>query len=170
MIICGQAETNNGSIEIFIDQEKIINAIGFPNTGDNQIWKDTVLGEAFLPKGKQMLTVRVNRTGANLKLLKIESNEAKNGLISFSHQIYPNPMSNQLKIEYESLFNTQIIVAIYNINGQKVWATERRSIPGKNQVIWLGTSSRKRQVSSGIYFLTLDDGNKTIQEKITIIR
>jgi len=102
--------------------------------------------------------------------LKIESNEAKNGLISFSHQIYPNPMSNQLKIEYESLFNTQIIVAIYNINGQKVWATERRSIPGKNQVIWLGTSSRKRQVSSGIYFLTLDDGNKTIQEKITIIR
>jgi len=42
--------------------------------------------------------------------------------------------------------------------------------PGNNQVIWLGTSSRGRQVSSGIHFLTLDDGNKTIQEKITIIR
>lgn len=79
-------------------------------------------------------------------------------------------MSNQLKIEYESLFNTQINFAIYNINGQEIWATERRSRPGENQVIWLGTSSRGRQVSSGIYFLTLDDGNKTIQEKITIIR
>ena len=79
-------------------------------------------------------------------------------------------MSNQLKIEYESLFNTQINFSIYNINGQEIWATERRSRPGKNQFIWLGTSSRGRQVSSGIYFLTLDDGNKTIQEKITIIR
>ena len=117
-----------------------------------------------------MFTVRVNRPGANLKLLKIESNEAKDGLISFSHQIYPNPMSNQLKIEYESLFNTQVNIAIYNINGQEIWATERRSIPGKNQVIWLGTSLRGQQVSSGIYFLDLYDGNKTIQEKITIIR
>jgi hypothetical protein len=79
-------------------------------------------------------------------------------------------MSNQLKIEYESLFNTQINFGIYNINGQEIWATERRNRPGKNQFIWLGTSSRGRQVSIGIYFLTLDDGNKTIQEKITIIR
>ena len=79
-------------------------------------------------------------------------------------------MSNQLKIEYESLFNTQVNIAIYNINGQEIWATERRSIPGKNQVIWLGTSLRGQQVSSGIYFLDLYDGNKTIQEKITIIR
>ena len=74
-------------------------------------------------------------------------------------------MSNQLKIEYESLFNTQINFSIYNINGQEIWATERRNRPGKNQFIWLGTSSRGRQVSIRIYFLTLDDGNKTIQEK-----
>ena len=78
-------------------------------------------------------------------------------------------MSNQLKIEYESLFNTQINFSIYNINGQEIWATERRNRPGKNQFIWLRTSSRGRHVSSGIYFLTLDDGNITIQEKITII-
>ena len=53
-------------------------------------------------------------------------------------------MSNQLKIEYESLFNTQINFSIYNINGQEIWATERRNRPGKNQFIWLGTSSRGR--------------------------
>ena len=164
------SSTNQGAIVIYSGQEKIIDAVDLPVTGGNQIWIDTEIGEAYLSKGLQTLKVLIGRPEVNLKLLKIESNEAKNGLISFNHQIYPNPISNQLKIEYESLFNTQINFAIYNINGQEIWATEKRSRPGKNQVIWLGTSSRGRQVSSGIYFLTLDDGNQTIQEKITIIR
>ena len=164
------SSANQGAIVIYSGQEKIIDAVDLPVTGGNQIWINTEIGEAYLSKGLQTLKILIGRPKVNLKLLKIESNEAKNGLISFNHQIYPNPMSNQLKIEYESLFNTQINVAIYNINGQEIWATERRSRPGENQFIWLGTSSKGRQVSSGIYFLTLDDGNKTIQEKITIIR
>jgi hypothetical protein len=164
------SSANQGAIVIYSGQEKIIDAVDLPVTGGNQIWINTEIGEAYLSKGLQTLKILIGRPKVNLKLLKIESNEAKNGLISFNHQIYPNPMSNQLKIEYESLFNTQINFAIYNINGQEIWATERRSRPGENQFIWLGTSSKGRQVSSGIYFLTLDDGNKTIQEKITIIR
>ena len=164
------SSANQGAIVIYSGQEKIIDAVNLPVTGGNQIWIDTEIGEAYLSKGLQTLKVLIGRPEVNLKLLKIESNEAKNGLISFNHQIYPNPTSNQLIIEYESLFNTQINFAIYNINGQKIWATVRRSKPGKNQVIWSGTSSKGRQVSSGIYFLTLDDSNKTIQEKITLIR
>jgi hypothetical protein len=164
------SSAKQGAIVIYSGQKKIIDAVDLPVTGDNQIWIDTEIGEAYLSKGFQTLKVLIGRPKVNLKLLKIESNEAKDGLISFNHKIYPNPMSDQLIIEYESLFNTKINFSIYNINGQEIWSTVRRSSPGKNQVIWLGTSSGVRQVSSGIYFLTLNDGIQTIQEKITLVR
>ena len=164
------SSAKQGAIVIYSGQKKIIDAVDLPVTGDNQIWIDTEIGEAYLSKGLQTLKVLIGRPKVNLKLLKIESNEAKDGLISFNHKIYPNPMSDQLIIEYESLFNTKINFSIYNINGQEIWSTVRRSSPGKNQVIWLGTSSGVRQVSSGIYFLTLNDGIQTIQEKITLVR
>ena len=164
------SSAKQGVIVIYFGQKKIIDAVDLPITGGNQIWIDTEIGEAYLSKGLQTLKVLIGRPEVNLKLLKIESNEAKDGLISFNHKIYPNPMSDQLIIEYESLFNTKIDFSIYNINGQEIWSTVRRSSPGKNQVIWLGTSSGVRQVSSGIYFLTLNDGIQTIQEKITLVR
>ena len=164
------SEVNTSSITIFLGQEKIIEALDLPNTGGDQIWKDTLLGETFLSKGQQMISVRINRTGANLKLLKIQSKEAKAGLKIFDYKIYPNPMSNRTKIEFSSLVSTDVKLTIYNINGQRVWSKTHKALAGDNSILWSGKSINGTILASGVYFISLDDGQKKIQEKITLIR
>jgi hypothetical protein len=164
------SEINTSSVTIFLGQEKIIEALDLPNTGGVQIWKDTLLGEGFLPKGEQMISLRINRPGANLKLLKIQSKEAARGLKIFDYKLYPNPMSDRIKIEYTSLVNTEVKVSIYNINGQRVWSKTHKALAGDNSILWSGKNMNANILSSGIYFISLDDGHKKIQEKITLIR
>ncbi len=164
------SESSGTSIVIFSGQTKIIDSVDLPNTGGNQIWVNTKLGEAILPKGKQMLTVRINRPGANLKLLSIKSNEAESGLRVFEHQIYPNPMSDLIKIEFSSLLNSEIILSIYDLSGRIIWENRTNVKVGKNEVYWFGKNMQGSRVSNGVYLLSLDDGKKLIQEKITLLR
>ena len=164
------SELNTSSITIFLGQEKIIEALDLPNTGGDQIWKDTLLGETFLSEGQQMISVRINRSGANLKLLKIQSKEAEAGLKIFDYKLYPNPMSNRIKIEFSSLVSTNVKVAIYNINGQSVWSKNHKALAGDNSIVWSGKNINASLLASGIYFISIDDGHKKIQEKITLIR
>ena len=164
------SETNSSSVTIFLGQEKIIDALDLPNTKGSQIWKDTILGEALLPKGKNLLSVRINRSGANLKLLNIQSKEAIGGLRIFEHKLYPNPMSDKIKIEFTSVVKTDVNISIYNINGQKVWGKTDKSFAGSNHIIWNGKNMNESFLASGIYFISLDDGHKIIKEKVTLIR
>ena len=164
------SESSGASIIIFSGQNKIIDVVDLPNTGDNQIWVNTKLGEAILPKGKQILTVRINRPGTNLKLLSVQSNEAENGLRIFEHEIYPNPMGELVKVEFSTLVNSDITLSIYDLTGRVIWKNRKNIKVGKNELYWFGKNMNGDRVSNGVYFLTLNDGNKLIQEKITLVR
>ena len=115
------SEVNNSSISIFNNNEIIIKAIDLPNTGGSQIWQDIQLGKVNLLKGNQLITVRINRGGANLKILEIKSEEASQGVRIFEYQIYPNPMSEKINIDFSSLVNTQITISIYDLKGYQIW-------------------------------------------------
>ena len=164
------SESSGASIIIFSGQNKIIDGVDLPNTGDTQIWVNTKLGEAILPKGKQIITVRINRPGANLKLLSVQSNEAENGLRIFEHQIHPNPMGELVKVEFSTLVNSDITLSIYDLTGRVIWINRKNIKVGKNELYWFGKNMNGDRVSNGVYLLTLNDGNKLIQEKITLVR
>ena len=164
------SENNNASIIIFSDGKKIIDPVNLPNTQGKQIWKETFLGEASLSKGIQTLMVLINRDGANLKLFTIRSKEAEEGLRIYSYKVYPNPIQDQLNIQYESLAASNVEIGISNINGQAVFNKIINSKIGLNRFKWYGKNSNGISVSSGVYLLTLNDGKKTIKEKFTIIR
>ena len=114
--------------------------------------------------------VLVSRNGANLKLLKIQSKEANQGLRIFSHKLYPNPIKDYLNIEFESLTNNPVSIKIYNINGQLIWWKKSSPKVGENNYSWNVKDINGKVISNGIYFVTIDDGEKTIKEKFTLIR
>lgn len=74
---------------------------------------------------------------------------------------YPNPFNAETTILYELPEETEVRLVIYNILGQEVRRLiQGREMPGSKRVVWNGTDHLNRQVSSGIYILFLQAGQK----------
>ncbi len=73
------------------------------------------------------------------------------------NQIYPNPFSNSITIEYKLKKPVEVTISIYNHLGQKVKGiTERKSV-GQQKIEW-----SCKELPVGIYFCVLKT-NKGIQ-------
>ena len=159
------------SLAVFNDQnQKIIEDTNLPITQDYDLWVETVLGEVELQKGKNILRLFVSRGGANLKKIKVSSSSSRAGEAIFSYRIYPNPAKQTLSINYESLNPNTVTFKIYNLNGQLVSNVISKSYVGENNISWNGKDSYGRDLSSGVYFITIDDGKKIIKDKFTLIK
>jgi hypothetical protein len=76
-----------------------------------------------------------------------------------SLQCYPNPCKSILNIQYQSDRNDkQVSIEIYNIKGQLV----RKYLQDKEStIVWDGTDSFNRKVTSGIYIVSLKANNES---------
>jgi hypothetical protein len=89
---------------------------------------------------------------------------------------YPNPFkpsqqrNSGITINFENFKNNEDSqVNIYNIKGRRVKQFEISK--RQNSIQWNGANANQKQVSSGVYFVTLNSGGKTIDfKKITIIK
>jgi len=70
--------------------------------------------------------------------------------------IYPNPFNNQFTVEYETE-NQSVYLAIYNLMGVKV---AEQTILSSKTIVDLSN------VSNGIYFVVIQDGNKKLYHKM----
>lgn len=169
--IISSAESAEASVALYNSQNQvIISEKKLPVTQDYDLWVETVLGEAELKKGVNEIRLSIIRGGANLKMLKVSSNSSRSGEVIFSHKIYPNPTSNFSSISFESLSEKYVKINVYNIQGQLVWSDNTKAFVGDNIYKLILKNRNGKGLSSGIYFLTLDDGKKTIKEKITLIK
>jgi len=84
---------------------------------------------------------------------------------------YPNPFNPTTRISFtttESEGKTKI--AIYNIKGQKVKILIDEIVPsGEHTLIWDGTNSSNKRVSTGIYFYKMEYKGKLINTKKCIL-
>lgn len=84
---------------------------------------------------------------------------------------YPNPFtlnSSGTIISFNMPDNAQqVIINIFNIKGQKI--KEFNNIKGNNQLIWDGYNNDHQKVSSGIYFIKLNIGNRTVSSRKCLI-
>ena len=90
---------------------------------------------------------------------------------SFSHQlqVYPNPFSDRVNIEFTTLIPEDVQLLIYNINAQLVKRVEFRNIlPGTNRFIWDGTDNSGRILPDGIYMIEIRQNNY-INSKIVLL-
>ena len=87
------------------------------------------------------------------------------------YQSYPNPFNPQTTIGFELAQESQIILDIFNISGQKIITlVNERKIPGKYYVVWNGKDEYRNIVSTGTYFYRLKAGNYTKTNKVTFIK
>ncbi len=85
---------------------------------------------------------------------------------------YPNPFNPQVNISfYQSKDYPVNKISIYNLKGQKVTDLSTKDLDkGYQSLVWNGIDSKMKQVSSGIYFVVIDNGNTTLSRKIILMK
>jgi len=79
---------------------------------------------------------------------------------------YPNPFNPSTMISFDVPELQNISVQIFNITGQLIETLINGNIEsGKHEVIWDAGN-----LPSGIYFVQLKSGEKTITQKLTLLK
>jgi len=94
--------------------------------------------------------------------------------------VYPNPFNPATTISFNLSAETKDIpkVSIYNIKGQKIFTLSDPAlldcIEGRQgstkSITWNGRNQSGKQVSSGIYFVKLDQGNTSAIKKVILMK
>ncbi|MDD4157242.1 MAG: T9SS type A sorting domain-containing protein [Candidatus Cloacimonetes bacterium] len=91
--------------------------------------------------------------------------------LSILMNVYPNPFTKSLNIDYQSKTNDKIKVSIYNIKGQKVkYLYDGNIKKGSNKFNWNAEDSKNNLVSSGIYFVKITNSKQSLIKKIIYLR
>jgi hypothetical protein len=87
------------------------------------------------------------------------------------HQNYPNPFNANTVISFSLDGSEQTTVAIYNILGQKIATPINEFMDaGNHSFIWDGRNNSGSQVASGIYFYTIQSGDRLDSKKMLLLR
>jgi len=98
----------------------------------------------------------------------VSLNDNKNNLLLSN---YPNPFSNETKIQYIIKNETMVDINIYNLIGEKIKTLLfRKKLIGKHEIIWDGTDNNNKQVSNGIYFCQVRTDNEKKSLKIMYLK
>ena len=86
---------------------------------------------------------------------------------------YPNPFNPQTSIRYQvsGAGNTHVSIEIYSIRGQhiKTLVNEYHQ-PGEYSVVWDGTDSHGRSMSSGVYFYRMQAGEFSETRRMLLMK
>ena len=87
------------------------------------------------------------------------------------HQNYPNPFNPNTEIRFDIPEVTKVDISIFNLMGQKVKTLKNEKItPGYHTVQWDGTNDNGIQVSTGMYFYTLQTEAKSAMRKMLFLK
>ena len=99
----------------------------------------------------------VAKTGINVGVQELASNNS-NGF-----DVYPNPSSGELTINYFAKENTSVNIRLSNINGQQIYSEQKQMFIGNfNQSLDLSKDAK------GIYFLEIITDKETFVRKIVL--
>ncbi|MFA6721379.1 MAG: CapA family protein, partial [Candidatus Cloacimonadaceae bacterium] len=83
---------------------------------------------------------------------------------------FPNPFRERVNLAFELGDKGPASLAVYNLRGQKVQTLAAGDLPaGKHQLAWDGTDSHGRQAASGLYFIRLEQGGKSVTKKVALL-
>jgi len=86
-------------------------------------------------------------------------------------QNHPNPFSINTTISFTISVQSDVELAVYNLNGQKIRILLDKTMdPGNHFVLWNGKDDNNRSVSSGIYFYKIMFGTFIQTNKIILLK
>jgi len=84
-------------------------------------------------------------------------------------KVTPNPASDAITLRWQVPIEADVSLRVYNAAGQLVKVlADGRTKPGAYTSTWNGTDTRGRRLANGVYFCTLDDGEKRISRKVVL--
>lgn len=84
---------------------------------------------------------------------------------------YPNPFNPETTISFELAEQSNVIIEVFNIKGQKVKTLVRDSYtPGHHSVVWSGTDNHGKSVSSGVYFYKMSTPSQSTTRKMLLLK
>lgn len=84
---------------------------------------------------------------------------------------YPNPFNPSTTIRFALVKDSRISLDVYNLKGQRVKRLFNGLYPkGTHSLIWDGTDENGSGVSSGVYFVRMNDGTKTRIQKMMLMK
>ena len=85
--------------------------------------------------------------------------------------IKPNPMRNKASIAFTLPGMSFVKLNIYDVNGRLVKTLYRQWLSsGLYTVSWDGRDARGNEVPTGVYFIRLEAGQKTLHKKVVLMR
>ncbi|MDP8221577.1 MAG: FlgD immunoglobulin-like domain containing protein [Candidatus Stygibacter frigidus] len=100
---------------------------------------------------------RYSGIGLDLGCYELQVNGTDDILeLDYGISIYPNPFNPTATINYDLAQADQVILVVYNIKGQRIWASGiLNQEAGNHQLIWNGRDMKGKQASSGLYLFRL---------------
>jgi type IX secretion system substrate protein/cohesin domain-containing protein len=94
-------------------------------------------------------------------------NEVKKNIVSN----YPNPFNNATIISYYSNYGKRIEFKVFSMLGKEVYSKiDESMIVGEHKFYWNGKNNFGTELSSGIYLITINEGNNILTKKITLLK
>jgi len=91
--------------------------------------------------------------------------------LSQIESVYPNPFNPCTTIQYSLKQAGSTTLTIYNLKGQKVnLLVNQVNSAGKHNAVWDGTDDNGKAVSSGVYFLRLEQGGYRDMRKLMLLK
>ncbi|MCH8285093.1 T9SS type A sorting domain-containing protein [candidate division KSB1 bacterium] len=104
-------------------------------------------------------------------MVSVDSDDIQANRPATGFALYPNPFNGSITIAYNLQTTTQLVIHIFNLNGEKVRTIfNGLQSEGNHVLMWDGKSVNNIQVASGIYFCRLTTNNYTQAIRITYIK
>ena len=85
--------------------------------------------------------------------------------------IYPNPFNPSTTISFEMLRKAEVKIIIYNTLGHEIWDAELgMTNPGFYKIMWSGVNRLGKDVSAGVYLISLQTPQTHVVEKAILIK
>ncbi|MBN2829515.1 MAG: T9SS type A sorting domain-containing protein [Candidatus Cloacimonetes bacterium] len=103
-------------------------------------------------------------------MISPEENNTKVTL-DYSLSNYPNPFNPETTINFSIPKESKVTLTIYNIKGQQVATLVNEVMnSGNNQILWRGLDGKGNKVTSGVYFYKLTTFEKTLTNKMLLLK
>jgi hypothetical protein len=92
-----------------------------------------------------------------------------NPALTLAASNFPNPFNPTTTISYSVPTSGPTTVKVYNLKGQEITTLVNNEMTSGNySVVWNGTDSKGNSVSSGIYFVRVQNSGKAVTSKMLL--
>ncbi len=127
-----------------------------------------------LTSGNYIYSIIPSQIGTISGSIIVSNNVASSDdIVSIAYDFinFPNPFNPSTKIRFNVPEESKVELSIYNIKGQKVRTLCKEILPsGNHEYMWEGKNNYNYAVASGIYFIRLDNGEKTKVRKVLLLK